>query len=219
MIKKFFVKSDIFDGSFQAFFDPFLDKYEMFFCLLLKKKRKNAMSFITSGVVKYYSFDNYLIVGDNKTQQTGITNPSYSGEIVIPETVEGKRVKEIGYYAFYRCSEITKVTIHANITSINYHAFAYCSKINYINVPSTVTFIGQGGMGLIYYDKVNGSYTVDLMTTVKFNEGRTEKVYISSYGIDGRVKFNIIYPSNLEPLYNPNYQFYYTTTASFLYCF
>ena len=105
------------------------------------------MTFV-SGVVKYYTKNDYLIVGDNETEQTGITDPSYSGEVVIQERVDGKEVKEIGQKAFFRCTGITKVTIHAKITNINQLAFCYCTSITYINIPSTVTFIGWAGICL-----------------------------------------------------------------------
>ena len=54
---------------------------------------------VTVGVVKYIVKNDYYIVGDNKTEQSGITDPSYSGEIVIDETIRGNEVKEIGYHA------------------------------------------------------------------------------------------------------------------------
>jgi len=166
------------------------------------------MAFVISGVVKYYNKNDYLIVGDNVTLNSGITDPSYSGEVVIQERVDGKEVKEIGYYAFFNSTGITKVTIHAKLTNINQHAFYYCTSITYINVPSTVTFIGWGAIAL-YRNTV-----VDLHATVEFNEGRTERVYIDKYGICGRKTMAVIYPSSLEPLYNPNGQFYLVTSAT-----
>ena len=56
------------------------------------------MAFVISGVVKYYNKNDYLIVGDNVTLNSGITDPSYSGEVVIQERVDRKEVKEIGSF-------------------------------------------------------------------------------------------------------------------------
>ena len=93
------------------------------------------MTFVISGVVKYYTQNDYFIVGDNETEQSGITDPSYSGEVVIQERVTGKDVKEIGYEAFIFCTGITKVTIHAKVTNI---MLFYCASITHkysINSP------------------------------------------------------------------------------------
>ena len=171
------------------------------------------MAFVISGVVKYYTKNDYLIVGDNATDNSGITDPYYSGEVVIQERVDGKEVKEIGYRAFLNCTGITKVTIHAKITNINVNAFCYCTKITYINIPSTVTFIGWGGIALCG-NTGSGEFVVGLHATVEFNEGRTQKVYINGYGICGRKTMSVIYPSDLEPLYKPSSQFYLVTSAT-----
>jgi hypothetical protein len=168
------------------------------------------MSFVTVGVVKYYSFGDYFVVGDNETFQSGITNPSYSGEIVIQERIEGKEVREIGYEAFRNCFGITKVIIYPKITNINTRAFYYCSNITYMNIPSTVTFVGWAGLYLCN----SGEKTGEISLMVEFNEGRTEKIYLDGHGIAGRRIVSVLYPSKLEPLYNPNYQFKQVETAT-----
>ena len=168
------------------------------------------MPFVTVGVVKYYPKDDYFIVGDNSSETaSGITDTSYSGEITIDENVQGKQVKEISQYAFYQCYNLKRVTIHAKLTNINQRAFRYCENLEYINIPSTVTFIGWSGINL---NKANGE-TSDVPMTIEFNEGRKEEIYIDRHGIDRRNKFTIIYPSDLEPLYNPYNQFVYTNSA------
>ena len=58
-------------------------------------------------------------------------NSKYSGEIVIPETVEynGKTysVTSIGVNAFYECYRLTSITIPNSVTSIGSNAFCYCN--------------------------------------------------------------------------------------------
>ena len=55
---------------------------------------------------------------------------SYSGEVVIPETIvfEGVvcSVTSIGDYTFFKCTGLTSVTIPESVTSIGSYAFAYC---------------------------------------------------------------------------------------------
>ena len=54
----------------------------------------------------------------------------YSGDIVIPETVnyEGKSysVTSIGNGTFWNCYELTSITIPNSVTSIGYRAFYGC---------------------------------------------------------------------------------------------
>ena len=69
----------------------------------------------------------------------------YSGDIVIPETVEyigdSYSVTSIGSRAFYRCSGLTSVTIPNSVTSIEYGAFEGCSGLTSVTIPNSVTSI------------------------------------------------------------------------------
>ena len=77
------------------------------------------MNYEVGDHVKYYLQNNeYFIVGDNSTKDAnGITDQSYNGEIVIPEKIKNKKVREIGRYAFRCCASITRVTIFCKIDS------------------------------------------------------------------------------------------------------
>lgn len=165
------------------------------------------MSLITVGVVKYYLKNGFYIVGDNSTTKgNGITDSSYSGEIIINDIINGKVVKEIGQYAFKECEGITKVTIHAKLTSINYLSFHVCTKLDYVNIPATVTFIGNGAFA--FWSRPTTPMFVE------FNKGRKEKVYICTHGFSERKIFKIIYPSSLEPLYDTSSQFVSVSEAT-----
>jgi hypothetical protein len=155
------------------------------------------MSSVVDGYVKYYPSGQYYIVGDNTTTSgNGITQTSYSGEIVIKEFINGKEVVEIGQYAFTSC-QIKNVTIYAKLRSINTWAFTYCTKLEYLNIPSTVTFIGTSALFL-----GNPGVTIKIDAVIEFNDGRTQKVFIGDENFCRRTTFYIIYPSNLPPLYS-----------------
>ena len=72
----------------------------------------------------------------------------YSGDIVIPESVEYEgrtcSVTSIGVYAFYNCSGLTSVTIGNSVTSIEYGAFYGCSGLTSVTIGNSVTSIEYG---------------------------------------------------------------------------
>ena len=72
---------------------------------------------------------------------------SYSGDVVIPATVEYEgitySVTHIAQYAFYFCQSVTSVTLGSNIQSIGDDAFGWCSGLGRIvcqgTTPPTMT--------------------------------------------------------------------------------
>ncbi|MDB4666378.1 leucine-rich repeat protein [Akkermansiaceae bacterium] len=92
-------------------------------------------------------------------------NEAATGELIIPDAIEGNPVTRIGGYAFngskltsitipssvtriehsafWACSSLTNVTIPDSITSIESFTFYYCSNLTSITIPESVTSIGE----------------------------------------------------------------------------
>ena len=112
----------------------------------------------------------YDVIKKGKTAKVLSNSPRYSGNIVIPETVEYEgvecKVTAINNSAFYSCSELISVSIPDNVTDLGESTFEGCKKLvevhlgtgitairsedfynctalKTINIPSTVTEIGN----------------------------------------------------------------------------
>ncbi|MDA7909800.1 leucine-rich repeat protein [Akkermansiaceae bacterium] len=63
------------------------------------------------------------------------------GELVIPQTIEGRLVTTIGERAFADCNYLTSISIPDSVTSIERSAFNECEGLKSITIPNRVTSI------------------------------------------------------------------------------
>ena len=129
---------------------------------------------------------------------------SISGDVVIPDTIEGYPVTSIGDYAFawcysiesitipdsvtsigerafHNCDSLTSVTIGDSVTSIGGYAFSSCDSLTSITIPDSVTSIGYAAFSdctsltSITVDENNAYYSSDKYG-VLFNKNKTELI-------------------------------------------
>ena len=81
---------------------------------------------------------NYDLVVKAKQATVIGSGGNYSGEVVIPESVEHEgtaySVTSIGGYAFHYCEGLTSVTIPNSVTSIGYNAFYGCYGLTSVHI-------------------------------------------------------------------------------------
>ena len=111
-------------------------------------------------------------------------NKSFSGELVIPDTLGGYPVTGISYGVFRNCFDLTSVSIPNGVTKIGNYAFEGCTSLKTIVIPDSVVSIGRDAfnktawysyqpygdvyIGKVYY-KYNG--TMPANTSVSIIEG------------------------------------------------
>ena len=66
-----------------------------------------------------------------------------TGELIIPDTIEGNPVTRIGNSAFLFCTSLTGITIPDGVTTTGYFSFAYCTSLTSITIPDSVISIGD----------------------------------------------------------------------------
>ena len=102
----------------------------------------------------------YLLPDDTYGVMAG--NTTYTENIVIPETHNGKAVTQILPKAFYKANNLKSITIPESVTSIGSSAFQDCSSLTDITIPNSVTSIGSyafdGCSSLKYNEYNNGKY-------------------------------------------------------------
>ena len=66
-----------------------------------------------------------------------------TGELIIPDTIGGKRVTAIMRDAFRECKGLTGIVIPDSVTTIEMSAFSGCSGLTSITIPDSVTKLGH----------------------------------------------------------------------------
>ena len=120
-------------------------------------------------------------VGGNTVTITDC-NEIVSGALAIPLTYDGKPVTSIGDRAFWKCTNLTSVTIGNSVTSIGRSAFSRCSSLTSItfegNVPTLGinVFVGVSGNAKIFinpgatgFGETFGGLPVVILKKLKIN--------------------------------------------------
>jgi hypothetical protein len=76
--------------------------------------------------------------------ETSVTITGYSGPdaVIIPQSINGLAVTDIGQGAFENAN-ITSVTFPTNLTNIAYDAFAFCANLTNVVFPNTILILGD----------------------------------------------------------------------------
>jgi hypothetical protein len=128
----------------------------------------NAFSGVSDGAVALVTMEALSSFGERGNDWNGLTlqvvpvlswitnngevtitdcNEAATGELIIPDTIEGNPVTSIGDWAFERCTSLTSITIGNGVTSIGIGTFYYCNSLTSITIPDSVISIGELAFG------------------------------------------------------------------------
>lgn len=134
----------------------------------------------------------YEVLEDGTISITGYRGTDT--EVIIPETIEGKKVTSIGERAFSQCTELTTINIPANVGEIRATTFYGCSNLKEINVDKdNKNFYSIDG---VLFNDIGDMYDSDEI--VKYPEGKKEKTYVIPQGIGIVSAFAFGNAKNLE---------------------
>ena len=138
------------------------------------RAQDSVFSYTHQGTTLYYTIDptgDAILVPPlypnidtvNDEMWTGYTKPQ--GAVVIPDSVpyggSNHAVTKVGYCAFFKCNNVTSVTMPSTLRTIDQHGFLYCTSLISPAVPEGVTTIGFGA-----FDKCTSMLTITLPSTL-----------------------------------------------------
>lgn len=110
---------------------------------------------------------------------------SASGELSVPEYIDGKEVVAIGENAFYDCKNLTAIELPSTLRTIGNKAFSLCTGLADISIPDGVENFGNSVFSKCYGLKTvslsqslsslpeETFYKCNALTAVEFPEGIT----------------------------------------------
>ncbi|MBQ8763672.1 MAG: leucine-rich repeat protein [Clostridia bacterium] len=109
-------------------YSAYVDACDYFQCFM-----SNVVTFTVEEPEKvsgYYTYE----VDENGNATIIRCDPSISGDITVPQTLDGYPVTKIGSAAFQGCKNITGITVLENVTSMGMAVFDECVSLKYANI-------------------------------------------------------------------------------------
>ena len=154
------------------------------------------------GSLRYCTVNGVFMVGDNtSTPRNGLFEPNNCPNLlVIPFSVQGKKVEQIGSLSFYECHQINIIIIEAMITVIHHAAFERSFNLQRVYLPNTLEIIYGWGFQMYNGSSVSASHgSVDFIF-----EPNSKLRYIGDHAMSYKEHVNIFICDYMNPSFNGN---------------
>lgn len=118
------------------------------------KAQDSVFSYTHQGTTLYYIIDSTgdaMLVPpmwpeyDEENDETWLGYTKPVGVVTVPDSVSfagsNYAVTRVGHDAFYKCAEVTSVTLPAAVTALGMYAFGKCFSLTAFTIPEGVTYI------------------------------------------------------------------------------
>jgi hypothetical protein len=114
-------------------------------------------------------------------------NEAISGDIIIPDAIDGYPVTAIAEKAFYGCGNITGVTVPDTVISIGQYAFYDCPNLKQVYLSDALTSLGANAFSQGIIDLINdqseyidgGKYVDGWLVNYVSTDGDIKKIEIA----------------------------------------
>lgn len=143
----------------------------------------------------------YEFHSDTESYTVSKCSKSAVGEIIIPSTYLGKPVTGIETFAFYECSQVTKVVIEQGITYISSYAFSECGGLTELVIPESVKAISEEAFaGCTQLSKVHISSIKGWMA-IRFSGGNANPLcYANQLYLNGALVTRLEIPEDVTAI-------------------
>ena len=85
----------------------------------------------------------YVVIGIWYPRMYQGVAPNYSGDLVIPETIDGLPVRKIMPAAFSLCQSLTSVSIPSTVREVGERAFSWCTSLTNVTFAEGTAAVGS----------------------------------------------------------------------------
>ena len=152
---------------------------------------------------KYCNVNGVFMLGNGTDYPHNALDNNITGPqtLIVPRSVHGMAVQEIGHRALFQCLNIKKIIIEARITVIRNEGISQMKSLEYISLPNTLTRIED--WGIHFYDPELPNYTPNNGSATIVFEPNSRLSYVGNHGISYKETLNIYFCDPVYPVLDP----------------